>query len=601
MNRNPLSDIHVLTSSVNEKQTLLFENPREIITVHGADDLEKAFEALERATNAGLWAAGYLAYEFGYLLEERFHERQHKTPEIPLLWFGFFDEPSRLTHNQVDQWLVAKGQTYSVIAPPQPTVSRAEYSKRFTTTKQKIEAGDIYQLNLTFKSKFQIEGDPLALYHGLRQKQPVAHGAFINTGEFSVLSISPELFLKRYNDTIETRPMKGTEPRAASPEADEQARLRLRNDEKQRAENLMIVDLMRNDIARVSKVGSVTVPDLFTVETYPTLHQLTSTVKGKLAPDTSMKNLIKALFPAGSITGAPKIRAMELISDLEYEPRGVYCGSIGYVAPDRTMNMNVAIRTLTISTTGHGEMGIGSGIVADSDVIKEYDEALLKMKFLKDTLMDFQLFETMLFTRDSGFWLFDEHMKRLAHSAEKLGFPFSHSAALNCLDEHIKGTDGERLRVRLVLESGGGLSVTSAILPARTPDTPAAIKFVISKSRMDSQDIFLKHKTTNRALYDEEFGHYQKLHNSGEVIYLNEKSQLTEGSRTNIFLRIDGKLLTPALECGLLPGTLRAHLLTTGEAKEAVLTPSSLQEAEQVYLGNSVRGLQPATLVGQGS
>lgn len=596
-----LNTIYVLMDDVQNATSLLFSSPRKIITT-GANptDIAAAFAQIEKGLEEGQWAAGFLSYELGYAFEQRLaakRENQAQPKPLPLLWFGLFNEPQRLNAEEASQWLRENSDDYRVVTPPAPTITRETYGERFGVAKQMIEAGDIYQMNLTFKADFQIEGDPAALYRALRDAQPVSHGALINTLDFSVLSLSPELFLERNGQTIATRPMKGTQSRGATPAQDKAAYERLKFDEKQRAENLMIVDLMRNDIARITQVGSVKVPDLFSVETYPTLYQMTSGVEGILNDNTRFSDIIKSLFPAGSITGAPKIRAMELIHDLEKSERGIYCGSIGYVSPNQDMSFNVAIRTAVVQADGSGEIGIGSGIVADSDADKEYQEAILKMKFLDDVMDDFQIFETMLFEGATGIWLLEHHMERMKKSAAYFQFPFNEEEAQKLLIRETIGHENTRLRVRLVLDRMGSLSLTKAALPAATGKPPAHVQFIISPTRLNSEDLFLQHKTTRRALYDEEFEFYNKTLNVDEVVYLNEHGYLCEGSRTNIFLEIDGQLVTPPLLSGLLPGTLRAHLLATGKAKEAPLPLSALDKASAIYLGNSVRDLQPASLI----
>ena len=590
-----LKTIHVLIDDVLNGTSLLFSTPRKIITA-GADhaDIANAFKQIETGLDVGQWAAGFLSYELGYAFEQRLNDKQKDQNPLPLLWFGLFDEPRTLNAEQSAEWLAKNSADYSVITPPTPKTSKGTYVERFDVAKQMIEAGDIYQINLTFKADFEIEGDPAALYRILRDVQPVSHGAFIKTPDFSVLSLSPELFLKREGAKISTRPMKGTQSRGQTLADDKAAHDRLKFDEKQRAENLMIVDLMRNDISRITQVGSVKVPDLFSVETYPTLHQMTSGVEGTLKENTGFSDIMTSLFPAGSITGAPKIRAMELIHELESTPRGVYCGSIGHVSPNRDMNFNVAIRTAVVQADGRGEIGVGSGIVADSVADKEYSEAILKMRFLNDVMDDFKLFETMLFDRENGFWLLDYHMARMKKSARHFDFPFVEKNALKLLEEETSGHEQERLRVRLVLDRKGALSVTKALLPIKPSVPPESVQFIISPTRLNADDIFLQHKTTRRALYDQEFALYSDTQKAGEVVYLNEHGDLCEGSRTNIFLEIDGELLTPVLSSGLLPGTLRAQLLESGKAKEALLTEEALNKASAIYLGNSVRGLQPA-------
>jgi para-aminobenzoate synthetase / 4-amino-4-deoxychorismate lyase len=322
------------------------------------------------------------------------------------------------------------------------------------------------------------------------------------------------------------------------------------------------------------------------------LHQMTSGVKAKLKPGVGLYELWQAIFPPGSVIGAPKIRAMELISDLETEPRGVYCGAIGFFSPDHTAQFNVAIRSPVIFRDGRGEMGIGSGVVYDSAGEREYDECLLKMKFLTDPPRSFELIETLLYDAGAGFWLLDRHMERLRASAKYFGFAFDENVARTALSKAIAANAGARLRVRLLLKENGSVSVTTADLGPKNSN--AVMRYVISPTRLDSRDAFLFHKTTRRELYDGEWAHYHDAVGSDEVVYLNERGELAEGSRTNIFIERDGMLLTPELSGGLLPGVLRAELLETGKAVAAVLTLEDLQTAKQVFFGNSVRGLVKA-------
>lgn len=571
----------------------LFTAPKEIITAETPEEVTEAFARLEKGRAAGLHAAGFFSFELGYVLEPKLAALLPAERHVPLLWFGLYDAPQLLSEAEVDHWLTThtKSGSYQF-----SNVTRAwtkdEYIARFEKVQEKIRAGDIYQLNLTFKARFRLSGSPLTFYRDLRQRQRVAYGGIVDTGEVTVLTASPELFVEMMGRTIETRPMKGTSPRGGTPEADATARHVLSSDVKQRAENLMIVDLMRNDIGRISQIGSVHVTDLFTVETYRTLHQMTSGVRAILLEGVTLIDLWRAIFPPGSVVGAPKIRAQELIADYETEPRGVYCGAIGSLSPDGEALFNVAIRSPIIFRDGSGEMGIGSGVVYDSVGGKEYDECLLKMKFLTDPPKTFELIETLLWEQDGGFWLADRHFERLGASAQYFSFKLDEAAARTALEREVAtaGRDQPRLRVRLLLAEDGRVTVASAPLPAARPD--AVMRYVVSPTRLDSADAFLFHKTTRRELYDQEWKHYSDTMGADEVIYLNEHGQLAEGSRTNIFVdRGDGQLVTPPLPAGLLPGVLRAELLTTGRAVEGILTLQDLVAAKTVYLGNSVRGL----------
>ncbi|MBN9290538.1 MAG: aminodeoxychorismate synthase component I [Hyphomicrobium denitrificans] len=572
-----------------EAVSQLFEHPAEIIRADGPEEVDAALAALTSGLARGLHAAGFFSYELGYLLEPRLASLLPERRKMPLLWFGLYTSPRELMGSEVQEWLNQEAIGNPTLGELAHSWDSASYLKRFEQVQNNIKSGDIYQLNLTFKAKFNLQGSPLALYRDLRLKQRVAYAGIVDTGDVTILSASPELFIKQDGRVIETRPMKGTAPRAGTLDADSEVRAALSKDVKNRAENLMIVDLMRNDLGRISDPGSVSVTDLFTVETFKTLHQMTSGVRAELKPGIGLVDVLKAIFPPGSITGAPKIRAMELIRELETEARGVYCGAIGRFSPDGTALLNVAIRTTVIDRKGAGEMGIGSGIVADSDGIKEYAECLLKMKFLTDPVRRFELIETMLHEPEKGIWLRGYHLARLAASAAYFGFVFDASKVHDAIESAISGHTNERLRVRLLLDEDGGVTVTTAPQPAAPAD--AVMRYVVSDSRLNSTDLFLYHKTTRRELYDREWKHYADTLGADEVIYLNEAGELAEGSRTSIFIARDGKLLTPRLAAGVLPGTLRAALIDEGRAEEARLTIQDLNGAAEIYLGNSVRGL----------
>lgn len=573
--------------------SLLFSEPLETISASTPEEVPEALARLEAGTAAGQHAAGFFAYELGYVLEPKIRDLLPEGRSVPLLWFGLYRAPREMNEREVDHWLATHTRSGSYQFTSVSTAwSQAEYESRFSAVQDKIRAGDIYQLNLTFKARFRLEGSPLTFYRDLRQRQRVSYAGIVDTGEVTVLSASPELFIEKNGRVISTRPMKGTAPRAGTPEADADQRRVLSSDVKQRAENLMIVDLMRNDLGRLAEVGSVDVTDLFTVETFRTLHQMTSGVRATLTEGVGIADLIRAIFPPGSVIGAPKIRAMELICDYETEPRGVYCGAIGHITPTGGALFNVAIRTPVIFRGGRGEMGIGSGVVYDSVGAKEYAECLLKMKFLTDPPKSFELIETLLYDGSSGYWLLDGHLRRLAASAQYFGYAYDAVKAQAALDAVVAGRSGERLRVRLLLAEDGTLTVTAAEQPAQPPGS--VMRYVISETRLDSTNAFLFHKTTRREVYDREWQHYAETLKADEVLYLNERGELAEGSRTNVFVERGGKLLTPPLVSGLLPGVLRNMMIESGKAEEAVLTLADLASAEAVYVGNSVRGLVKA-------
>lgn len=572
--------------------SVLFEHPVEIVRADHAHEVAVALDQIKSGLARGLHAAGFFSYELGYLLEPKLAHLLPEKRSVPLLWFGLYTHPRQLTGHHVQAWLNAEAIGMPTLGALAHSWDSTSYLQRFEEVQSKIRSGDIYQLNLTFKAKFKLEGSPLALYRDLRLKQRVAYGGLVDTGDVTILSASPELFIEQHDRVIETRPMKGTAPRAGTLDGDTEVRETLASDVKSRAENLMIVDLMRNDLGRIADLGSVSVTDLFTVETFKTLHQMTSGVRAQLKSDVDLIDILRAIFPPGSIIGAPKIRAMELIRELETAPRGVYCGAIGRFTPDGKALFNVAIRTAVIDRNGAGEMGIGSGVVADSQGTKEYAECLLKMKFLTDPVRRFELIETMLYDPPNGLWLLDQHMKRLKTSAEYFAFAFDEQKIVAALKAAVVDQSQQRLRVRLLLSEDGDVTVTVTPQPEPRPD--AVMRYVISDTRLSSHDLFLYHKTTRRELYDTEWKHYADTLGADEVLYLNEAGELAEGSRTTIFLKRDGRLVTPRLTAGLLPGTLRAHMIESGQASEERLTIEDLNQADDVLLGNSVRGLMKA-------
>ena len=352
----------------------LYRRPEFLIRADRAEEVFPAFRRMEEARRAGLTLAGYASYELGYLMEARLSPLMPPIRSVPLLCFGAFR-----SREIFDPGVIAGEGS---IASLTPEWSFEDYEPRFAQVLDHIAAGNVYQINLTFPMRGHIAGDPLALYRALRLRQPVAHGGVVALGDETVLSLSPELFFEVRAGRITAKPMKGTAKRDSNPARDRETALMLAVDEKQRAENLMIVDLLRNDLSRISRVGSVHVPKLFEVETYPTLHQMTSTIMAELLPDLGLCELFAGLFPCGSVTGAPKIRAMEIIRAIETTPRGVYCGAIGWIAPSGDMSFNVAIRTLTCFADGNAVLNVGSGIVADSTAMAEYEECLLKSRFL---------------------------------------------------------------------------------------------------------------------------------------------------------------------------------------------------------------------------
>ncbi len=559
-----------------------FAGVRAVIAAHAPDEVGRAFAAIADALAAGRHVAGYLSYELGYALEPRL-ARLAGASGRPLLWFGVFDDVANIA--DPDSWLAAQAVGRAYAGPLRPEWRQEDYRPRFDAVRDYIAAGDIYQVNLSFRARFSFAGDPFALYRALRARSHVAHGAFVDDGTRTILSLSPELFFDCSADgRIAARPMKGTAARDGDAGADRAARSRLAASAKDRAENLMIVDLMRNDLGRIAETGSVDVPALFAVETYPTLHQMVSSVTARLRPGLGVEAVVRALFPCGSVTGAPKIRAMEIIRELETSPRGIYCGAIGHFAPDGAARFNVAIRTATIEG-GEGELGIGGAIVQDSACAAEYSECLLKARYFEAARRPLALIETLAFIPGKGFVRRDRHLQRMARSAAALGLPFDRAQAVAMLMNAV--VPGNPARVRLTVDEAGRFACTVAPMAA----SPARWSYAISPLRVASGDVLARHKISWRELYDGEQARLQRELGADETVFLNERGEIAEGSRTTVFVRKNGRLLTPPLFAGVLDGCLRSALLEEGRCAEATLTPGDLHAAEAVYLGNSLRGL----------
>jgi para-aminobenzoate synthetase / 4-amino-4-deoxychorismate lyase len=578
-------------------RSLLYADPEEIISASVPGEVNAALDAVAVGLARGLHAVGFFSYELGYCLEPKLTKLLPDSRSVPLFWIGLFRAPQPLDDAATRAWLDAHGAAERAkISDLRLSWLREQYREAFNEVEDYIAAGDVYQINLTMKYLFAFEGDPVALYAALRRKQRVAYGALIHTADLDILSLSPELFFRREGKHMSTRPMKGTAPRGRTPREDARTKTWLAMDEKQRAENLMIVDLLRNDLGRVAKIGSVEVTDLFTVETYRSVHQMTSGITAELRSDMGLKDMLRALFPCGSVTGAPKVRAMEIISELEGGPRGIYTGAIGHIEPSGDAQFNVAIRTVVLSR-GRGEMGIGGGIVSDSKEESEFEECLLKAQFLTKADAPFELIETLRYERAKGFHLLERHLARLQSSAHHFGYPFSREKVMAALEADASRVTSPVALVRLLLAEDGSITVTSTAIELPTRDT--VWRFVISDQRVDEKDPFFYHKTTRRQFFDGEMERQKSQTSCDEVVFLNKKGELTEGTRTNLFIEIDGRLFTPALTCGLLPGTLRDELLDLprAAASEAVLMPRDLLDADRIYLGNSVRGLVRAELM----
>ena len=597
---------------------------------------------LREAEASGLFAAGFVSYEAAPAFDSAL--TTHPADGFPLLCLGLFHAPDVLKD-------IEAGGRRSVGAPlPQhgsdgaspsnqksaykvgelkPSVSKADFVAAIGEIKERIAEGATYQVNYTYRLNADFSGDAWAFFHELVKAQKTDYAAFVETDEYAICSASPELFFSLNDGKIVSRPMKGTARRGRTFSEDWKQAEALRNSEKDRAENIMIVDMIRNDIGRVAEPGSVETVSKYDVEKYPTVWQMTSTVQGQIKPqntpntrkfetegregskgetglgdlsDLGVGNLVevmRALFPCASITGAPKAKTMEIIQGLETAPRKVYTGSIGFMTPRGEACFNVAIRTALIDQeAGRLEYGVGGGIVWDSDSEAEYEETLTKARVLTQPRPEFQLLETMLWEPENGVFLLDEHMQRLGKSAAYFDVPLDQYAVAHALEEKIHTCAGVNSKVRLLVSRDGSFEV-QAIPQER--DEGIASTIALAKGPVDSQDVFLFHKTTHREVYEMAkagFSSFAKATadkpDCDDVILWNERGEVTESTIANVVIRKDGKLVTPPVECGLLAGTFRRYLLEAGEIEEGIISVDDLKAADEVFLVNSVRRWQRA-------
>ena len=645
-----------------EPWTRLFTAPVRVCVAWHAAEIPALFAEIESAVAAGQSAAGFFSYECGNCFEPKAAMRPSREGQ-PLAWFGIYDrsyafdheagafldgEPPELERIRGDllptseqdsgrsekthfAGSLVSGRDFSraeyaatgegALAPEENitaefALTEAEYVQRIAAIHEWIRAGDVYQLNFTAPFQITVQGSVAAHYARLRARQPVDYGAFLHWQQGRhILSFSPELFFRIESDgaarRIVTRPMKGTARRGRTTREDREIAEWLRNDPKNRSENVMIVDLLRNDLGRVARTGTVHADRLFDVERYATLWQMTSTVSAELRPEVGFHEIFRALFPSGSVTGAPKVRAMQLLAALEDAPRGVYTGAIGFFSPRQTV-FNVAIRTLELEGGRGGDtrgiMGAGSGIVIDSDPAEEYRECLLKAEFLTgpahrttypfiarqpDKLF---LIETLLW--DGAYPFIELHLDRLVDSAEYFDFACEREAVRAALEEHARQfTDVSPRKVRLLLiDPEGNVQIGSEPLPPRQ-NPPRVGRVCIAPRRTDPVDPTLYHKTTQRPIYALQ---YLQAAERGfdDVLFLNLRGEVTEGAISNVFVEKDGRWATPPIECGLLAGVYRRHLLATRpEFEERVLRLNDLRHADGVYIANAVRGLRRVTIV----
>lgn len=572
---------------------LLFERPVHIVETHDPKRVAAAIASTEVLTRERRYhAVGFVSYEAGaaFGLPVR-----PGGAGLPLVWFALFDsEPIRMA---ASEWRPTRGgrmfggcQTGArsgyELTGVAPSVGRSAFGEAFARIKAHLANGDSYQVDYTFRMRGRFKGDVRAFFADLVAAQRGHRAVFLQVGSRAICSASPELFFARTGSRLVARPMKGTARRGRTLGEDLSFREQLRRSEKQQAENVMIVDMVRNDLGRIAEVGSVQVPELFSVERYPNVWQMTSLVTAQSS--VPLDRIFAAMHPSASVTGAPKVRSMEILTALEEEPRGVYTGAIGHLAPGGDARFNVAIRTAVVDQrTDTLEFGIGSGIVWDSDVAAEYEECLLKASVLSRRPAGFDLLETLRWTPAEGFFLFARHLQRLRESAEYFGFVWRPEDIHRVLLEGVIGCEGP-LRVRLLLSKDGEARAEAAPLePTHEP-----LRVGIATEPVDGTDAFLFHKTTNRATYE-----CARRAGCDDVILQNGQDQMTEATTANVVIDLDGCLMTPPVECGLLAGTFRAQLIESGEVREAVVTLGALRRARRVWLVNSVYKWRPAVLV----
>ena len=559
--------------------------PLGVIEATRPEEVEPALRAVEEAVAGGAHAGGYVTYEAAPALDRSLTTHTPREA-LPLVWFGVFAE-----RREGVPPLGTAGDPAVVEQPWEPALAPAAYARRVAAVRDWIAAGDTYQVNLTFPLRSHTTASDLELYAALGRSQRADFCALLRTPGWSVLSLSPELFFRWEEGRLEMRPMKGTRPRGRWAEEDRRLARELHDSEKDRAENLMIVDLLRNDMGRVAEFGSVEVARLFEVESYPTVHQLTSTIRARTRQGVTLLDLFRALFPSGSVTGAPKVRTMQIIAELEEWPRGVYAGAVGMVSPDLAI-FNVPIRTLLLRGDGAVEVAVGSGVTWDSEAGVEYEECLQKAAFTRRALPAFSLLETMLYEPGAGFVLLERHLERMAASAAYFGFPFTGEQAVRALESAVEGC-AEARRVRLLLSAEGNVAVEMAPLA----DVAERLQARLASEPVDSAEPLLYHKTTWRVPYEERLAERPGF---DEVLLWNERGELTEFANGNLVVRLDGESLTPPLDCGVLPGVLRGELLERGELRERVLRAEDLARAEGVWRINSVRGWSEVELGGRG-
>jgi len=550
-----------------------FQQPKHVLEAYVLEDVLPVLQKVEHWAG---YAVGFISYEAAPVFDSALRTRK-PLPSFPLLYFALYSDC------KIFQNIERCSEKNQIQFDWTLSVSKIEYENAIFEIRKQIEQGNTYQANYTWRLRSRWIAEPWCYFQTLFQAQRPGHAAYLDTGRYVILSVSPELFFSLDGQQLTTRPMKGTAARAPETIADLAEAKKLKSSPKERAENVMIVDMMRNDLSRISKTGSVQTPRLFEIEQYPTVWQMTSTVEAKT--NRSVSEIFRALFPAASVTGAPKVKTMEILANLETSPRGIYTGSIGWMGPSRQAEFNVAIRTLVVDRMeGIAEYGVGGGIVWDSKAHAEYAECFVKTKVLSTHHPAFSILETLLWTRENGFFLLKEHIERMLSSARYFGYP-TDEKKLKRVFSDARFEDGPR-RVRILLNERGEIQMESSLLGEKIRN----LVLEIAKSPIDSSDPFLFHKTTHRTVYESAGA------KTGEVLLWNTRGEMTETTIANIVVDFGSGKITPPIASGLLPGTFRRSLLECGEIREQVVTLEEINQAKSIWLINSIRGWRKANL-----
>ncbi len=575
MNRQVQSP-NVIVRDPKRGKWLSFRSPRRIVTTRRFEEVSARLDAIEAAVeNEGLYAAGFLSYEAAPAFDPSFSV--HADGVFPLLWFGLFERIEAFDR-------LPEIEPLPAAIPWRPSLTKEAYARSIDKIRSYICDGQTYQVNFTYRLRAKADVDPWRLFLGMAGDGQTPYAAFLDTGAWAVCSASPELFLQRCGERIESCPMKGTAARGLWYEDDLAKRDALKSSQKDRAENLMIVDMVRNDLGRVAMHGNVDVPALFEIQKFPTVWQMTSTVQTRTK--ASLGEIFKATFPPASITGAPKHRTMEIINELETSPRRIYTGTIGFAAPGGRAQFNVAIRTALIHReAGCAEYGVGGGIVWDSNPADEYRETRSKAKALKSLPPQFDLLETLFWSPENGYPLLEYHLKRLEQSAYYFGFNTDLKQVHKKLAEAATGLPAMAHRVRLLVSRKGRLLCEVTALRS---GNMAFADLKIARTAIDKNNVFLYHKTTHRKMYEEAL---RERPECNDVLLFNESGEVTESTIANVAVERNGALYTPPVKCGLLPGTLRARMLEQQRIRERKLTVEEVLESANVYLLNAVRGI----------